>query len=197
MVKMIVGSIVDEMEKDNLFEKEMKEHYVYALTTMIEKWITTIFILAMGVLAKQIVPMILFLIFFFSLRKRTGGYHADSYGQCFCGTMGICITIIFTVPILLRNMWVVYGLLIGSIILICLIGTVNHPNLDMDHYELRQSNKSARILLCLESSVIIAADSLGICKVWICYMAIAIILCAFLLCLAKILKQEVQHYEKE
>ena len=69
---MIVGSIVDEMEKDNLFEKEMKEHYVYALTTMIEKWITTIFILAMGVLAKQIVPMILFLIFFFSFRKRTG-----------------------------------------------------------------------------------------------------------------------------
>ena len=31
---MIGGSIVDEMEKDNLFEKEkeMKEHYVYALT---------------------------------------------------------------------------------------------------------------------------------------------------------------------
>lgn len=66
---MIVGSIVDEMEKDNLFEKEMKEHYVYALTTMIEKWITTIFILAMGVLAKQIVPMILFLIFSFLLES--------------------------------------------------------------------------------------------------------------------------------
>lgn len=32
MVEMIGGSIVDEMEKDNLFEKEMKEHYVYALT---------------------------------------------------------------------------------------------------------------------------------------------------------------------
>ena len=34
MVEMIGGSIVDEMEKDNLFEKEkeMKEQYVYALT---------------------------------------------------------------------------------------------------------------------------------------------------------------------
>ena len=34
MVEMIGGSIVEEMEKDNLFEKEkeMKEHYVYALT---------------------------------------------------------------------------------------------------------------------------------------------------------------------
>ena len=34
VVEMIGGSIVDEMEKDNLFEKEkeMKEHYVYALT---------------------------------------------------------------------------------------------------------------------------------------------------------------------
>lgn len=34
MVEMIGGSIVDEMEKDNLFEKEkeMKEHYVYVLT---------------------------------------------------------------------------------------------------------------------------------------------------------------------
>ena len=32
MVEMIVGSIVDQMEKDNLFEKEMKEHYVYAYT---------------------------------------------------------------------------------------------------------------------------------------------------------------------
>ena len=82
MVEMIGGSIVDEMEKDNLFEKEMKEHYVYALTTMIEKWITTIFILAMGVLAKQIVPMILFLIFFWLSSGGISGFFNRKRNVC-------------------------------------------------------------------------------------------------------------------
>lgn len=45
--------------------------------------------------------------------------------------------------------------------------------------------------------ILLAAISLDISELFICYMSVAIILCAFLLCLAKILKQEVCLNEKE
>lgn len=191
MVEMIANAIVDQMEEEKFLHSEMKEHYLYALITTIEKWITVISILCIGVIFKQVVQMMLFLSFFLSLRKRTGGYHANSFLQCYLGTLAISIGIIHVCPILVNYIYAVYVLLICSVLAIALIGTVNHPNLAMDRIELQESKKAARNLLGLECMILVATITLDICKICICYMSVAIILCAFLLCLAKILKQEV------
>lgn len=191
MVEMIANVIVDQMEEERFLCREMKEHYVYAIITMIEKWITVISIFCIGIFFEQFVPMVLFLAFFLTLRKRTGGFHANSFWQCYLGTLSISVVIIFICPILVNYMSVVYSLLTCSVILISVIGTVNHPNMAMDCLELQESKKAARNLLGLECMILVAAITLGICKIYICYMSIAIILCASLLCLAKILKQEV------
>lgn len=191
MVEMIANAIVEQMEEEKFLYPEMKEHYVYALITMIEKWITIISIFCIGVALGQVIPMMLFLTFFLTLRKRTGGFHANSFGKCYLGTLAICILIIFVCPILVNCMSIVYVLVSCSIILISLIGTVNHPNMAMDNLELQESKKAARYLLGLECMILAAAIILDIYKIYICHMAMGIILCAFLLCLAKILKQEV------
>ena len=96
-----------------------------------------------------------------------------------------------------KNMYVIYVLLACSVLVTSIIGTVNHPNLAMNCIELRESKKAARYLLGLECMILLAAISLDISELFICYMSVAIILCAFLLCLAKILKQEVCLNEKE
>lgn len=85
----------------------------------------------------------------------------------------------------------IYVLLVCSIIMIFLIGTVNHPNMAMDCYELQESKKAARYTLGLECIILFAAIALNINKMCICYISLAIILCATLLCIAKIIKQEV------
>ena len=77
-----------------------------------------------------------------------------------------------------------------------MFGTVNHPNLAMDCIELQDSKKAARYLLVLECVILAAFSAFKIDDISICYMSVAIMLCAFLLCLAKNLKQEVYLHEK-
>ena len=135
--------------------------------------------------------MMLFLTFFLSLRKRTGGFHANSFLQCYLGTLSISVGIIHVCSILVNHMYIVYVLLGCSILVIAIIGTVNHPNLAMNCIELQESKKAARYLLGLECMILLTAIELEISELFICYMSVSIILCAFLVCLAKILKQEV------
>lgn len=85
-----------------------------------------------------------------------------------------------------------YSMLFIAVLVIEVIGTVNHPNIDMDKSEFQESQKSARLLVLIETTVIILLVILGINQIYVSYMSIAIILCSFLMCLARLLKQEVK-----
>ncbi len=62
----------------------------------------------------------------------------------------------------------------------------------MSKGELQENKKSARLLVLMETAVIVLLIVLEINQLYVSYMSIAIILCSFLMCLAKILKQEVE-----
>ena len=191
MVEKLANIIVSQMEEEKLLNCKIREHYVYALVIMIEKWVTIISIISLSIIYGQFIPTILFCLFFLSLRKRTGGYHAEKFWQCYLETIVTYILIIFVCSTLVEYMNIVYIFLAGSIILISIIGTVNHPNMAMDELEIQESKSATRYLLCLECMVILAAIILNVCEICICYMSMAIILCAILISIAKIVKQEV------
>lgn len=190
MMEKIANAIVREMEKEKLLDHEMNEYYVYALVTLVERWLTIGTIICISFIYNNLFPTVLFLMFFLSLRKRTGGFHAKNFWQCYLGTVLTYVFIIVTSQQLVYYMEFIYVLLICSIIMILLIGTVNHPNMAMDCYELQESKKAARYTLGLECIILFAAIALNINKMCICYISLAIILCATLLCIAKIIKQE-------
>ncbi len=192
MVERMAVKLVQQLEEEQLISRDAREHYEYALITLIERFITIGTIALIAVIYKRIIPTVCFLFFFLSLRKRTGGYHADKFWKCYLGTVMTYVVIIEIAAVFLKNLTLLYGLLFLSIVLIEIIGTVNHPNMDMDADELRESKKSARLLTFLESMIILSLITLGIDKIYLIYMSIAIILCATLLCLAKIKKQEVK-----
>ena len=83
-----------------------------------------------------------------------------------------------------------------SYIYMVLTGTVNHPNMHMNSEELIESKKLARLLVLLEVSIILGCVLLGAGMIYTSYMAIAVILCAALLFISKILKQEVRENEE-
>ena len=190
MVKNIVNAIVEQMEKENLLNIEMKEYFTYSIAMIIEKWITIISVLFVGGIFKQTVQMMLFLFFFLLLRKRTGGYHASSFLHCYIETIIISIVVIHMCLISARYMMVIY------LLVICSIGVVNHPNLALDYVEVNESKKAARCILAIESIIIVLLIVLDVCRLCVCYMSASIILCALLLGLAKIIKQEVK-FENE
>ena len=192
MVEMIAKVIVNQMEEEKILSGKIKEHYEYALIGILEKGITIFSILCLSIVLECIVPMGIFLAFFLTLRKRTGGYHTDAFWKCYFGTLAISTMITIICPIALDNMNIIYALLVLSILSIALIGTVNHPNMLMDSSELQESKRAARYLLGLECMILYSAIILDLHILYIYYMAMAIILCASLLCVAKILKQEVE-----
>ena len=191
MIEKMALKIVNQMEMQKIISKSNCEYYEYALTGMIEHAITVGTMLLLGLLFRQFFHTICFVVFFLSLRKRTGGFHANKFWQCYLGTVIIYIVIMQLVPMLCRNSAVMYGMLFFAIILICIIGAINHPNIDMSKSELQESKKAARLIVLMEVMIIAVLIYLKADILYIGYMSVAIILCAFLMCLAKIIKQEV------
>ncbi|MCI9078203.1 MAG: accessory gene regulator B family protein [Lachnospiraceae bacterium] len=177
---------------EKLIDDKMREDYIYVLQIYIEKIIGIGSILLISIFLECLFQTILFLLFFTGLRKRTGGYHANTFLFCYLETVGTYIIIFCIHPILVKNSLVLYvGVILASVI-ICLIGTVNHPCIHMSKEELLESRKTAQQVLGIELFVIFFAGLLNVEMIFISYMATAVMLCAILLIISKILHQEVK-----
>ena len=139
--------------------------------------------------------MILY-IFFFELRKRTGGYHLDRFYKCYFATVAIYLAVMLVATRLVNYQQWLLGAVVIAAIYIVITGTANHPNMHMNAEELMESKKLARLIVLLEVSIILGCVLLGAGIIYTSYMAIAVILCAALLCISKILKQEVRENEE-
>lgn len=192
MIEKMALKVVNQMEAQKIISKSNCEYYEYALIGMVEQAITVGTMLLLGLLFGQFLHTVCFMVFFFSLRKRTGGFHADKFWQCYFGTVIFYIAIMKIVPVLCGKPTVMYGLLFLAMILICIMGTINHPNMDMNKSELQESKKAARLIVLMEVMIIAILVYLKADILYIGYMVVAIILCAFLMCLARIIKQEVE-----
>ena len=192
MIEKMVLNLVSQMELKKMIDKVDSEYYEYALVTMAERTITAGTLLLIGLFFNQFIPTICFLVFFFSLRKRTGGYHADKFWQCYLMTSIIYVAIIQAAAVLSEKPFIVYVMLSFAVLVIGVIGTVNHPNMDMDKHELQESKKAARLCVLMEALVIAALIALKVSGLYVSYLSLAIILCAFSLCVAKVMKQEVK-----
>lgn len=192
MVEEVVLNLVNQMEAKKMIEESSREYYEYALVIMAERIIAVGTMLIIGMIFKQVLQTVAFLIFFLSLRKRTGGYHADKFWQCYLLTIMSYIGAVQMASVLSENPHIMYALLLLAVLVVEVVGTVNHPNIDLDENELRETKKTARLLVLIETGVIIVLAVLKMNQLYVSYMSIAIILCSSLMCLAKIIKQEVK-----
>lgn len=192
MIETVVWKLVDQMETKRIIEAANREYYEYALITMSEHIIAVGTMLVISTLFKKFLPTVVFLVFFLSLRKRTGGYHADKFWQCYLLTIITYIGVVRVAPALSETPHMMYILLFFAVLVIEVFGTVNHPNINLDKNELRETKKAARLLVLIEIGIIAVLIMLKINQLYVSYMSIAIIVCSFFMCLAKIIKQEVK-----
>ena len=191
MLEKMVNSIVTQMSDEKLIEESQKENYVYALLTLTEKIITVGTIIGISICMERFISTVLFLLLFLELRKRTGGFHFDDFLTCYFGTIFSYLLVVFVSELLVNNQGILFGMLTVSIGIIEWIGTVNHPNIHMTDNELARAKQAARIIVLIEAMLIFCFLTLRIEIIYIVNMSAAIILCAILLCVAKIKKQEV------
>lgn len=192
MVEKLVLWLVDQMEIERIISKADRENYEYALIIMTERAITVGTILLIGLFAQLLVQTICFLVVFLALRKRTSGYHANNFWQCYLATIITYVVIIHFEDVLSIYKTVLFIALALAVLGIFVIGTVNHPNMEMNQEELRAAKTAARLQILLEIMFIMIWSAFGVNEQCVRYMSIAIILCALLMCIAKLIKQEVR-----
>lgn len=186
-----IRSIVGLLLKNDLITKAEYEEFVYVLLGDFESVMVVISILTLGVISRRIIPTISFLLCFFSLRKRTGGYHLNTYAGCYICTLCLYLFITKSACYLMQhiNFFVSLAMIAGCIVM--MLGSVNHPNMGMGKDELAESAMIARIIVGIECLFILSLRWLGNAEMIVVYSGMAIVLCAALLILAKLLRQEV------
>lgn len=197
MIVRLANYIADQFEEEKYISHELREHYVYALITMIERIFTLASIIGLGLILKEFAATIIFLLVFMSLRIHTGGYHAKESWQCYLESLLIYILVISLNPVIAEHMRVTYVCLAAAVIYIYKTGTINHPNMAMDYYELAESKKAARRMIVIQCGLIMVMSVVGINERYVAVMSMAVILCAALMLAAKIKKQEVSCNEAD
>lgn len=192
MVERTACRLTDSLIKEKMIASELGEWYTYSFIRIIEMLISmgTIFILS--VLLKKTVPTMLFLLFFDMLRRRTGGFHCEEFWQCYIATNLMYILIVVAEPYIRLHESIEWFFTMLAAIIILFVGTVNHPNLSYDETEINRSKTLARGILVVEIIAVISMGAIGIDRVYVSYMSIGIILCAVLILLAKVFRQEVK-----
>jgi len=192
----IANSMTDAMVNNKILISERRDYYAYILEMMIEKIITYSILILISIIMHVTIPTLFFMVFFFSLRERTGGLHLNSFSKCLISTLVIYFfmnSVLITFFLSHNNL--LYVVLSISVVIIMYIANVNHPNLALDADEVRDCKKSARTIVIVEMLCIISGIALSMNKVCIIYASLAIIMCAMLLSIAKLAKQEVNKDE--
>lgn len=192
MLQKLVSKLVDQLINENLIEVKQRESYIYTYLIWSEKIMTLGTICIIAIIFSNSFNTLIFLFFFLVLRSRTGGFHADSFMKCFIGTIMTYLVVFFCASLFTQYMELLIGLLLIAICIIEIIGTINHPNMDMSKPELDKSKKNARVITLIEGGVIFCTWKLVGNDLTIYYMSMGVIICAILLCIAKITKQEVK-----
>ena len=187
----LVKATVNAMISHNIISSSMKRQYEYAIEMMIERFITLASMTLISICLGKTVHAIFFLIFFMLLRGHTGGYHAENFCACYIESMIVFVLLMIFGDRILSYQVLNYTALASSFVLIMIVGTVNHPNMNYSDAELRESRKAARYILMLEMFVILSLKAMGASEQCICFMSWGIVLCAISIVIAKITKQEV------
>lgn len=192
MTERLAEKLTERLLKYELINKEDEDLYCYSAQVWIEKIIGFTMIFLLSLLFGRLVETILFVVFFSAIRKRSGGFHANTYFMCFFNSIGLyAIYVLVIFPFFMKHLLINDIALLVAICVLLIIGSVNHPNMAWNEEEYVKSKRLSRMTVVIEGLCILGAKCLSIPNEYILFMSFGVILSAILLALGKIIKQEV------
>ena len=140
---------------NNIVGQEQKEEYVYGFEKLLGKLLNYTTLVMISLYFDVFIPGIIFMIVFFSLRERTGGYHMKTPFRCYLATAGSYFLMIqIGAPMIIGKVSIYLIIIVISILVIFLFAPVNHPNLQLDEQEIEVCGQAARWLVVLAAGCI-------------------------------------------
>lgn len=188
--------IVNHWHKKGYIAQDEIAWCLYGLLNRLTTALTGIIIFAVGCFVSSWSNVLLFLFCVMFLRKYSNGYHASSFGKCFCITLTVSTLSLIAAPYVNKVLAAI--LLIISSIVIVKYAPVNSDALHLSGDEMQAMRKKTRInllILCMAEVAFLAIDRI---KANCIVLAIAMV--AMLIIAAKITeklpKERIPQHEK-
>lgn len=157
MTHMIAGFVASILEKNKLIDGEDSIFYQYGFEILIDAVLQTILLLIIGILLGKPMETLVFLIIFTSIRKYSGGYHANTKLKCTL-TSTFVMLISIGLPIIFENR-IIYALLaLLAIIIIWIFAPVEHPNRPLTDDTIKHCRIYSRALTLVLGVVILVLN---------------------------------------
>lgn len=183
-MKFIVDTLVAFCVKNSLIDPEMKDWLRYGFEKRLSTFIVLIPFFILAVLLSAPSTALSFFVSFFSLKRCTNGFHANTIWGClFASLLFEYLFLGVICPILNSHNAVWINIVCGIIVI--LLAPYNHPNIHLskeESYILRRISRRTILLLILAVAICFLAEAVGIAK----GLTAGIAMAAFLLCLAYI-----------
>ena len=176
--------------KEGIISQNALEDYKYHATCFVENFIVMGSMLLIGILLGDLIDIGIFMLCFFAIRNRAGGFHLDKFWKCFIGTTILeCMVFFFVTYYTANQILVLDFMAFPACAVILIIGAINHPNMNYSRKEYKSVKKSSRIVALVEFFIVIFLKLINASDITIGYMECALILSAFLLVLGIITNQ--------
>ncbi len=153
----MAGNLTEKLLEDEVISREEAEVITYGLENIISNLLGLLMILAIGACFRRLPESFLLWLLIFPLRKNAGGFHAKTKTRCMLVSAGMLIVSFLCLDVM---EWTkeVY-LLIAAIFcgIIFLMAPVGNQNKLLDEMEHKVYRKRTRIILLLESILLILA----------------------------------------
>lgn len=141
-----IDSLVGACIQKGYVTQEKAPWLRYALERRITTLVTFTLLLIIGLLITDPATLLAFFISFCSLRSRTNGFHARSFGRCFLDSLLGEVFYLGALP-MLWNDTIAFAALIVSIMIIWVLAPYNHPSMDLSPKEVIACARSAKFRL--------------------------------------------------
>ncbi|WOO38586.1 accessory gene regulator B family protein [Anaerocolumna sp. AGMB13020] len=180
MIIILAKKLTERVIKDSIISKEQQKLYQYSYELLISSFINIIIVLFLGGIFHKTIETILFLLFFCSLKKYTGGLHMSTYNRCIC-----LFSFLYTVILILdyftvfHNPQIILILVIASSCIISTLSPIVDVNKPLSAQEIKMLKRKEMIILPVQ--LVVYLSFYCIVSTYLSkYVGIAIITTAFL-----------------
>ncbi|MCT4688657.1 accessory gene regulator ArgB-like protein [Vallitalea sp.] len=159
MIYEFSNKISSKLIDKKIIKEDDKEVYTYGFEIVISSLLILIGMIIIGRIFRCMLKVIVFILFFCSLRVQAGGYHAKSHLKCFIYFLLSCFLTIFISHLLLdfdKNLIIIVLALIESCIIIITYAPVDTINKPLGSSEKLTYKKKSMITVIVQSIIIIA-----------------------------------------
>ena len=151
MLDKIAETVVERLLRKNVIIKEDYEIYEFGIKQLIITIVNMITAIVIGIVTKELVQTIIFVLAFMIIRSNAGGYHATTPLKCYVlSTLTIFITLSAMKHIEL-DMFLLIIMLLCSSLVILILAPVDTENKPLDNLEHGYYRKKARIVWGIET----------------------------------------------